>query len=60
MKVKCALSKSQYHRALMVLAWTLTVSGFIVIFVDIGGWVPDSISENPHPLIGCITTGWYY
>lgn len=41
----------------MVIAWTLTVAGFIIIFVDVGGWVSESVSENPHPLIGCITTG---
>lgn len=45
-----------YHRALMILTWTLTVIGFIIIFVDVGGWVSEPISENPHPLIGCITT----
>ncbi|XP_046453170.1 putative ferric-chelate reductase 1 homolog [Daphnia pulex] len=45
-----------YHRGLMVLAWTLTVIGFIIIFVDVDGWVSESVSENPHPLIGCITT----
>ncbi|XP_057375535.1 putative ferric-chelate reductase 1 homolog [Daphnia carinata] len=45
-----------FHRGLMVLVWTLTVAGFIIIFVDVGGWVSESISENPHPLIGCITT----
>lgn len=45
------------HRGLMVFSWTLTVTAFILIFVDIGGWVNDPISENPHPLIGCITTG---
>ena len=43
----------------MVLAWTLTVAGFIIIFVDVGGWVSESVSENPHPLIGCITTGMF-
>lgn len=42
----------------MVFAWTLTVAAFIIIFVDVDGWVSESISENPHPLIGCITTGW--
>ncbi|KAI9554365.1 hypothetical protein GHT06_019637 [Daphnia sinensis] len=45
-----------FHRGLMVIAWTLTVAGFIIIFVDVGGWVSESIAENPHPLIGCITT----
>ncbi|XP_057375534.2 putative ferric-chelate reductase 1 homolog [Daphnia carinata] len=45
-----------YHRGLMVLAWTLTVIGFIIIFIDVDGWVSESVSENPHPLIGCITT----
>jgi hypothetical protein len=43
----------------MVLAWTLTVAGFIIIFVDVGGWVSESVSENPHPLIGCITTSMF-
>lgn len=45
-----------FHQGLMVLAWCLTVVGFIIIFVDVGGWVSESVSENPHPLIGCITT----
>ncbi|XP_046651683.1 putative ferric-chelate reductase 1 homolog [Daphnia pulicaria] len=45
-----------YHRGLMVLVWTLTVIGFIIIFIDVDGWVSESVSENPHPLIGCITT----
>ncbi|XP_045030123.1 putative ferric-chelate reductase 1 homolog [Daphnia magna] len=45
-----------FHRGLMVIAWTLTVAGFIIIFIDVGGWVSESVSENPHPLIGCITT----
>ncbi|XP_046651670.1 putative ferric-chelate reductase 1 homolog [Daphnia pulicaria] len=44
------------HQGLMVLAWTLTVIGFIIIFIDVDGWVSESVSENPHPLIGCITT----
>lgn len=41
----------------MGIAWLLTMAGFIIIFVDVGGWVPETVSENPHPLIGCITTG---
>ncbi|KAI9554364.1 hypothetical protein GHT06_019636 [Daphnia sinensis] len=45
-----------YHQGLMVLAWTLTVIGFIIIFIDVDGWVSEPVSENPHPLIGCITT----
>ncbi|EFX80339.1 hypothetical protein DAPPUDRAFT_224638 [Daphnia pulex] len=44
------------HRGMMVLVWTLTVIAFIIIFVDVDGWVSESVSENPHPLIGCITT----
>lgn len=41
----------------MVCSWVLTIVGFILIFVDVGGWVSETVSENPHPLIGCITTG---
>lgn len=50
-------SYSKYHQLLMCLTWILTIIGFILIFIDVGGWVSDSVSENPHPIIGCITTG---
>ena len=41
----------------MVFSWTLTVIAFILIFISVDGWVNDPVAENPHPLIGCITTG---
>lgn len=42
-----------WHRFLMVLTWTLTVAGFIIIFVEIGGW---SQVDNPHAILGVVTT----
>lgn len=42
-----------WHRFLMVLTWILTVAGFIVIFVEIGGW---SQADNPHAILGVVTT----
>lgn len=41
----------------MWTAWGLTMAGFIIIFIDVGGWVSETVQENLHPLIGCITTG---
>jgi len=45
------------HQGLMSLCWLLTCTGFVVIFIDLRGWVSLSIAQEPHPLIGCITTG---
>ncbi|XP_055528537.1 putative ferric-chelate reductase 1 homolog isoform X2 [Wyeomyia smithii] len=42
-----------WHRFLMVITWLLTIAGFVVIFVDIGGW---SQIDNPHPILGVVTT----
>lgn len=48
----------QYHQVLMAFVWILTMIAFIIIFIDVDGWVPETVSQNPHPLLGCITTGW--
>lgn len=42
-----------WHRTFMVLTWALTVAGFIIIFVEIGGW---SGEQNPHAILGTVTT----
>ena len=42
-----------WHRFFMILTWVLTIAGFIVIFVEIGGW---SSIQNPHPILGTVTT----
>lgn len=42
-----------WHRFLMVLTWCLTVAGFVIIFVEIGGW---SQVDNPHAILGVVTT----
>lgn len=42
-----------WHRFLMVLTWVLTIAGFVVIFVEIGGW---SQADNPHAILGTVTT----
>ncbi|XP_013195136.2 putative ferric-chelate reductase 1 homolog [Amyelois transitella] len=42
-----------YHRILMVLTWLLTVCGFILILVEVGGW--SSTGDNPHAITGIVT-----
>lgn len=42
-----------WHRFLMVLTWVLTMAGFVIIFVEIGGW---SQVDNPHAILGTVTT----
>ncbi|RVE45028.1 hypothetical protein evm_010346 [Chilo suppressalis] len=42
-----------YHRILMVLTWLLTVCGFIIILVEVGGW--STTGDNPHAITGIIT-----
>lgn len=42
-----------WHRFLMVLTWVLTMAGFVIIFVEIGGW---SKVDNPHAILGVVTT----
>lgn len=46
-----------FHQVLMFTSWLLTCVGFVVIIVDLKGWVKLSIVQEPHPLIGCITIG---
>ena len=40
----------------MMTTWTLTIVAFILIFVELGGWTLIPASENPHAVIGIITT----
>lgn len=42
-----------WHRVFMVLTWLLTMSAFVIIFVEIGGW---SNVDNPHAILGLVTT----
>ncbi|XP_059610036.1 putative ferric-chelate reductase 1 homolog isoform X2 [Phlebotomus argentipes] len=42
-----------WHRVLMVSTWTLTMAGFIIIFVQVQGW---SQAQNPHAILGLVTT----
>lgn len=37
----------------MVLTWLLTMSAFVLIFVEIGAW---SSEQNPHAILGLVTT----
>lgn len=37
----------------MVLTWTLTTAGFVLIFVELKAW---STEQNPHAILGIITT----
>lgn len=43
----------QWHRIFMVITWSLTLAGFVIIFVQIDGW---SSEQNPHAILGTITT----
>nr|CAH7733932.1 unnamed protein product [Callosobruchus chinensis] len=42
-----------WHRVLMVLTWLLTMTAFILIFVELKAW---SAERNPHAILGTITT----
>ncbi|KAJ0171929.1 hypothetical protein K1T71_012692 [Dendrolimus kikuchii] len=42
-----------YHRIFMCTTWLLTIVGFILILVEVGGW--QSTSPNPHAITGIIT-----
>ncbi|CAH0382734.1 unnamed protein product [Bemisia tabaci] len=43
-----------WHRFLMVITWLLSVSGGIIIFYEVGGWVQGP--SETHALLGVITT----
>ncbi|XP_022837537.1 putative ferric-chelate reductase 1 homolog [Spodoptera litura] len=42
-----------YHRIFMVLTWLLTVVGFILILIEVGGW--STTGDNPHAITGIVT-----
>lgn len=42
-----------WHRTFMVLTWLLTMTGFILIFVELKAW---STERNPHAILGICTT----
>ncbi|GLV40393.1 uncharacterized protein CBL_04193 [Carabus blaptoides fortunei] len=42
-----------WHRFFMICTWALTVTGFILIFVELKSW---SSERNPHAILGMITT----
>lgn len=42
-----------YHRILMGGTWVLTIVGFILILVEVGGW--QTTGSNPHAITGIIT-----
>ena len=37
----------------MICTWIFTMIAFVIIFIEVQGW---SITENPHPVLGLITT----
>ncbi|EFX80429.1 hypothetical protein DAPPUDRAFT_304120 [Daphnia pulex] len=45
-----------YHTILMMVTWTLTMIAFILIFSELGGWTSIPAKQNPHAVIGLITT----
>jgi len=44
------------HRLLMMITWLLTISGVILIFMELKGF-SKTFETNPHVLIGFITVG---
>ncbi|XP_068624123.1 putative ferric-chelate reductase 1 homolog [Battus philenor] len=42
-----------WHRILMVITWLLTIIGFILILVEVGGW--STTGDNPHAITGIVT-----
>ena len=40
----------------MMVTWTLTIVAFVLIFVELGGWTSIPATQNPHAVIGLITT----
>ena len=40
----------------MTITWSLTVVAFILIFVELGGWTSLHVTDNPHAVIGVVTT----
>jgi len=42
-----------WHRMFMLLTWGLTISAFVLIFVQLKDW---SAEDNPHAYLGCATT----
>lgn len=43
------------HRSMMLLAVSMIIAAFVVIFVHVDGW--SQVAPNPHPILGCISTG---
>ncbi len=41
----------------MLVTWCLTMAGFVLIFLELDGWTAVPIADNPHAVLGCITTG---
>ena len=60
MHMKC-LGKDVWfpcHVSLMTLTWVLTLVAFVLIFIELNiEWTKIPIKDNPHALLGCITTG---
>ncbi|XP_041972011.1 putative ferric-chelate reductase 1 homolog [Aricia agestis] len=42
-----------YHRILMVITWLLTMAGFVVILIEVGGY--STTGDNPHAITGLVT-----
>lgn len=47
------VSYFQWHRTCMMFTWSLTLTAFIMILIDVDGW---SHEELPHAVLGTITT----
>ncbi|XP_014245063.1 putative ferric-chelate reductase 1 homolog [Cimex lectularius] len=43
-----------WHRFFMLITWCLTLIAFVLIFVEVGGWVEGN--SQMHGILGCVTT----
>ncbi|XP_023349675.1 putative ferric-chelate reductase 1 homolog [Eurytemora carolleeae] len=45
-----------WHRILMVLVWSLSIVGLVLIIIEVDGLTP-TVFTNPHAIMGFITVG---
>ena len=45
-----------WHRNFMMLTWSLTIAGFILILLELKG-LTETLWTNPHALVGFVTVG---
>uniref|UniRef100_A0A2P2I8J2 Ferric-chelate reductase 1 homolog n=3 Tax=Hirondellea gigas TaxID=1518452 RepID=A0A2P2I8J2_9CRUS len=44
-----------FHRLFMMTTWGLTMAGFVLIMIHVGGWTSVPANTNPHAYIGIVS-----